>query len=408
MNAIAECKRKKIKLEKVEMVPKKINIAKALVMTPLSALWRTGVEVCDVYAIRRYLDNKPTIDVAFVTNMRDHIDRTTFLGTYRPKSGYFTGPHFVLNGDILGRTIALDITANDLKTEEGRLKARRYFIAAVAYAQEKGAKGCLLAAGTKKLFDDEKNGNGYILKTLFPDMFFTLGDNGTSLLLIKETLRALKKANLKPENSKIAILGAYGLLGEMNTKILADKRYSLIGVGRDPAKNKILKDKYGINICSELEQVGKVDAVIACTHGDSVCITADNLDLLRKPNKKLLVIDVAEPSNFKKDEYDKVKDLVVRQDAGNAYNEGLTYILGPISYKMFRLYRGVQFGCFAEAMSLFSALKRGEDLTKIDLFGVNMSTMKIVQEFFRKDGYTIPSPRSHGRAVKTFDLDLDL
>jgi len=393
-------------LKEAEVDKGRVSKAEALIMTPLSALWRTSVEVCDIYAMRRWLSGESTIDVAFITNMRDDIDRTRFLGTYRPKSGHFTGPHFVLNGDILGRTIALDVTAKDLATEEGRQKARIHFISAVTFAQKKGAKVCLLAAGTKHLFDNEVYGNGYILKTLFPNMIFTLGDNGTSLLLVKETLRALKKAKLKPEESIIAILGAYGLLGEMNIKILLKRGYSLIGVGRNQAKNKAIEEKYGIRTCAELEQVGKVDAVIACTHGDSVCITADNLHLLRKPDKKLLVIDVAEPSNFKKAEYNQVKKLVVRQDAGNAYNPGLAYILGPISYKLFRLSQGVQFGCFAESMSLFSALRRGEDLTKIDLFEVSMSAMKIVQRFFREDGYVIPSPRSHGKLVKSFNLNL--
>jgi len=101
---------------------------------------------------------------------------------------------------------------------------------------------------------------------------------------------------------------------------------------------------------------------VACTHSKEIRLTADMVELIRKRDKKLLVVDVAEPSNLKYREFQKCKGVVIRQDAGNAYNSRLKYVLGAISYKMFSLTQGVTFGCFAEAMSIMSALKRGGEV----------------------------------------------
>ena len=67
----------------------------------------------------------------------------------------------------------------------------------------------LLAASTKRLFGDD----GRALKERFPQILFTIGDNGTVSLLLRETLRAVAKSELRPDQSRIAVLGPYGLLG---------------------------------------------------------------------------------------------------------------------------------------------------------------------------------------------------
>lgn len=136
-------------------------------------------------------------------------------------------------------------------------------------------------------------------------------------------------------------------------------------------------------------------------------MTADIIDRIRRKDRRLLVIDVAEPSNLTKDEFKRCNGNVIRQDAGNAYSPNLKYVLGALSYRMFRLTRGVTFGCFAEAMSLASALKRGEEWIKdIDWLRVNEDNMKRVEEMFTRDGFTIPSPRCFGKPVESFSLEI--
>jgi len=325
--------------------------------TLLAATWRFFVVICDWRTILRKITGRPIVDVVFVSNMRDRTDRRRYLGLWKPKHGHFNGPRYWLNG-IVSRTRAIDVTAEDLATPSGRRRAREYFINVVEWAKDHGAKVVLLAAGTKHLFGE----SGTQLKELFPSLIFTIGDNGTFLLLKEEVLRALKNADLKPGLCKIGVLGPYGFLGEMMTQTLKRKGYNIIGAGPNVSALQKTGEVYGIEICKTFSEMGKVDAIVACTHSEKIRLTIENVELIRHSNKKLLIIDVAEPSNLKYREYQRCKDVVIRQDAGNAYSPNLKYVLGAISYKMFRLTQGVTFGCFAEAMSIASMLKYGKEV----------------------------------------------
>lgn len=372
-----------------------------IMQTFLAATWRFFVSIVDWRTLLRKLSGKPIVDVVFITNMRDNVDRHRFLGLWHPKSGHFNGPRYWF-GEISAQTRALDITTRDLMTKEGLKRAQKYFISAVKLAEKKGAKVILLAATTKRLFGKD----GTRLKKLFPNLIFTIGDNGTMLLLRLETLRALSMANLRPGHCKIAILGPYGFLGEMMVQALRKEGFDLIGAGPNTAALKMIETKYGIKTCRDFSDMGKVDAVVACTHSEKIRLNAMNIEIIRRKESKLLVVDVAEPSNLCYREYQKCRDRVIRQDAGNSYAPKLKYVLGAITYKMFRLTRGVTFGCFAEAICIAAALKRGKDMRTIDWFFVNEENMRIVSQIFKVEGFTTPFPRCFGKPINSFDLSL--
>jgi predicted amino acid dehydrogenase len=151
-----------------------------------------------------------------------------------------------------------------------------------------------------------------------------------------------------------------------------------------------------------------VDAVVACTHADTVCLTPETVEVLRQEGRKLLVIDVAEPSNMKRSQYRKCRETVIRQDAGNAYSPRLKYVLGAASYRLFRLTRGVTFGCFAEAMIIAAELAAGKDSVVLarDWFTVSEEDIEVVEGLFAKYGFGVPSPRCFGEPVESFDLNL--
>lgn len=322
-----------------------------------AATWRFLVAVFDWRTVLRKLRNQPVVDAVFISNMRDKTDRRRYLGTWCPPDGHFNGPRYWING-VVGRTRPLNITTEDLATSEGQQKAKKYFINATQWAKDNGAKVILLAASTKRIFGEEAKQ----LKELFPDLIFTIGDNGTFYLLREETLRALENANLNNPYCRIGILGPYGFLGEMMIKSLKEKNYDIIGAGPNISALERIAKKYKIDTCRTFAEMGQVDAVVACTHSPKIRLNVENVELIRRSNKKLLVIDVAEPSNLKYREFQKCQQVVIRQDAGNAYSPKLKYVLGAISYKMFRLTQGVTFGCFAETLSIASAIKKGKEV----------------------------------------------
>ncbi len=368
----------------------------------MARIWRFLVAFLDWRTGLRKLAGYPAVDVVFISNMRDEKDRRTFLGKWIPPEGHFNGPRYWL-GNISGRTRVIDVTAEDLTTREGQRQARAKFLKAVEWAREQGAKAVLFAAGTKRLFE----GNYASLEKQYPGILFTIGDNGTSLLLKRETLRALEKAGLTPGTSRIGILGPYGFLGELMTGALKDYGYEIIGAGPNKAGLARVKNLYQIDVCRSFEEMGKVDAVVACTHSDKVKLGSENIDLVRRNDRKLLVIDVAEPSNLTRREYMKCRDRVIRQDAGNAYAPRLKYVLGAITYKMFRLSRGVTFGCFAETMALAWAMKDGHrEVAEENWLEVTVEKMEKIAGLFDETGFTVPSPRCFSRPVKSFDLKL--
>ena len=363
-------------------------------------IWRLGLETADLHTHCRRVFSLPKIDVAFVTNMRDETDRKRYIGNTLPGEGHFNGPRLLINGCI-GQTRSICCITNELLTSSGRRKAKEQFISATRWAERQGARVVLLAASTKRLFGHD----GDKLKKMFPNILFTIGDNGTAFMLCSETKRALNSAGLYPGQSRVAILGPYGILGEMVTCELIKNGYEVVGAGPNTAGLEKIKNKFSIETVQNFDAIGKVDAVISCTHSKKICLTKEAIEHIRKKNKKMLVVDVSEPSNLTAEEYKRCNGYVVRQDAGNAYSKNLKYVLGPISYKMFRLSSGVTFGCFAEALSLFSALKRGNESVKsYNWFSVCEENIGVVEELFKFDGFEMPSPRCFSKPVDSFSL----
>lgn len=355
------------------------------------------VAVLDWRTLLRSIKGQPTIDVVFITNMRDEVDRRRFLGRWKPPHGHFNGPRYWF-GNIAGRTRALDVTAADLATNEGRKKAKAAFLAATQWAHDRGARVVLLAAGTKRLFGM----GGKCLKDLFPDMLFTIGDNGTAALLCGEILNALDRADLEPHASRICVIGPTGILGKTVVAQLLRDGYKVVGLS---ARGAVV----GTGACTNIHHVGQVDAVVACTHAENVCLDREAVDFLHREGRKLLVIDVSEPSNMDYSTYRRCRDVVVRQDAGNAYSPSLRYVLGAVSYALFRLSRGVTFGCFAEAMVIAAEVVRGNGtaMRKVDWFNVSDDARRLVAGLFIQHGFGIPTPRCFGKPVESFDLRIE-
>lgn len=387
----------------------------------LGFIWRFFCSMFDVRALARLIWGRPLFDVAFITNMRDETDLRRFLGNHRPSCGHFSGPRVRIRG-IAGRTRALVVTASALSRAHPDYTnnidaAKRMFRAAAMWAKKRGARAVLLAGSTKHLFDGDEGGKASSLKEAFPDTLFTIGDNGTSLLLLRDCLRAVLSAGLG-RDSRIAVIGPDGLIGSLVIKELHKQGYrKIIGVHPEAGLRRLegIRSRYRIEACHELHQMGQVDAIVACTHREELRLKADLIvgEGIRKRGRKLLVVDVSEPHNFSRTEYEKCKEYAVRIDGGNAWSPHLKYVLGALSYRLLRHSKGVIFGCFAETMALSWAMKKGDwnicgkDLRNQDWLEVSESNMKIIAELFRKVGFDIPPrPLCFGKPIDRISLDL--
>ena len=331
--------------------------------------------------------------MVFISNFRDDSERQKYLIRSQIGSEFIDG--FRINmGEVYGRLKIINTDTHELLTTKGRRKAKQQFLSATGWAVDNGAKVVLLAASTKRLFGrDAKE-----LKEKFPNTIFTIGDNGTAYLLLTDTLRAIERNDISKENGQIAVLGAYGILGESMLEALTFRGYNVIAVGDNATRLIELEKKYGVETSSTMESLKNIDLVVTCTHKKELQLTGEIIRTIKPKDKKLIVIDVAEPANLSKEEYQKNREFVIRQDAGNAYSKELSYVLGAFSYKKLSLSKGVVFGCFAEAMAIASMIKK-DNYDARNWFEVNTSNIEIVAKMFDEVGLNVPTPRSFGELV---------
>lgn len=369
----------------------------------IAELWRIALVAFDYRGWWRWLSGQPQIDVAIITNIRDEAEGQVFWGNRWPKSGHSNGARIYLDG-VAGQVRGIAVTAEELMTKEGRQRAKSIFIDAVIWAQQRGAKVILLAASTKRLFGRD----GAELKQRFPDLLFTIGDNGTATLLCQDIDDALAKAGLNHSNARVLVLGCYGILGEAVTAHLCKRQFAVVGLG---ANKKALADMaahYPLTIAHDMAQVGKVDVVVACTHNANTRLDPGSIGLLRKNRRKLLVVDVAEPANLDEATYQQCRAWVIRQDAGNAYSPLLSYVLGGISSRMLNLSPQVVFGCFAESLTLYHAIYREHNhvLLNQDWFQVNPVNRALIADAFASVAIRCPERRCFNKPIASFKLAL--
>lgn len=369
----------------------------------LVSLWRASLAILDWRSHWRFLTGRATVDVVIITNVRDEQERHLFWGNWAPREGHSSGARIYMNG-VAGRVRGIYVTAEELLTKSGRQMAKQQFINAVKWADKRGAKVVLLAASTKRLFGRD----GAELKAMFPHMLFTIGDNGTALLLCQDIAAALHKAKLSKQ-SRVLVIGPYGILGTEVTKFLLAEGYEVVGFGTNPTLLHEFSSNFPIELHSNVAQIGKVDAVFACTHSPGAKLTGEAIEYLRHANKKLLVVDVAEPANLDAATYARCEHVVVRQDAGNAWSPNLRFVMGKISSDMLNLAPNSVFGCFAESLTLYRAIfvEHQHALLNQNWFQVNRLNMAVLGYNFELNAIEAAPVFCFGKLVRDFDLQRD-
>jgi len=358
-----------------------------------SYLWYLLVLFADTTLWKRKILKRERVDVVFISNFRDDKERKKYL-LYSQKNAPFIDGFRMTLGDIYGRLKIINTDTYELLTTKGRRKAKEQFVLATQWAVDNGAEVILLAASTKRLFGrDAKE-----LKEKFPNTIFTIGDNGTAHLLMEDTFRAIEKNGISKEKGKIAVLGAYGILGKVMVETLLVEGYSVVAVGDNVSRLETMQNDYYIEITTKLESLKNIDLVVACTHKKELQLTGEIIEKIKLKERKLIVIDVAEPANLTKEVYEGNRDLVIRQDAGNGYSKNINYILGALSYKKLSLSKGVLFGCFSEAMALGKFFK-SNCYKDENWFEVNRLNISRVAEMFDEVEITLPTPQSFGEIL---------
>jgi hypothetical protein len=368
-------------------------------------------------------------DFCFLGNILNFIHSKNLDIALNLNNNNFYNPTFFNCYSFDGSTIMLNSHPDEFICKNGIIKARIQFLHALKYAVENlKVKIVLLAASTKRLFgkeielkvnwDGKVVDNGFTLRELYPDILFTNGDNGTSVILDMEIEDNLKNLKIDKENpiicdcypkekkcSGAVIINGLGLLGTNSLKHMVDKHFcdnQVIVISNHTKELDEIIGKSNIAVYSHINEIqnhpclkisNNVKMIINCTHHPSQIITAESISKIQN-GQNIHVIDVAVPYGFPEEEYNKCKN-VTRQDGGNAFIEkGLEFYFNP---ELCGLTENVLYGCFAETVVLSAFLKENPDkeeyLKSFDYFNVNETTKNFVKELFDKNNIGIsPKP----------------
>jgi hypothetical protein len=341
-----------------------------------SDIYRAWVFVKEIFS-----DRKNAIDVVFITNFQNNIERG-FMGSLpllRNKPFVYS-LKFKMKNDKIGRIITINSLSENLikniKTRKfnnfGHL-ARFQVREAIDDAVQRGARVVLFGASTKRLFDTNELAE---LDKKYKQVVFTIGDNGTVIQLWNDVKKVMKVEHISKKD-KILIIGPNGFLGNAIKIKLQNRGYSNLDLVSQTDKVPFEKSE-------------KIKLIIACSHHKKVRLTKKIIQQIAEKNG-IFVVDVSRPYNFSKKEFNKClrKNIKVKRiDAGNSYNKNLCYdggVIANIALNQIGLSQKRLFGCFSEASSLVDYPY--DELVKYDFLSVNNQAINFINKSFKKTDF---------------------
>lgn len=333
------------------------------------------------------LDQHPKPIVSLISNCLSDINRETI----RNRNGVLTegvlNPFRFSYSGIEGMIPVLDIIPDDIFTSTGMTTARNYFINAVKYSINAGARVVLLAASTKRLF-----GDGTELKRMFPETIFTIGDNGTALALLKQIDCVITDLTYE---SPIVIIGA-GFLGETAIGYLEAKGYKKIIV---ISKHKIKLPGIKYHYCSLDHYIRSAEfegasLILGCAHNHNI----QSRQLAAIMLERLILIDVAVPKAFPLSLFSSLNGEIKRFDGGDFEIKKLKMHFPPQLAGL--NFEGEFYGCFTEALLLALSNYKGN----CDFFEIserNINTINLLLGNYKDD--IVVSMKNFGQSVPGYE-----
>ena len=197
-------------------------------------------------------------------------------------------PELDLNG-TKGRITGLKLTAKQIINQPLE-KIRNKILDLALFLQDEldvdliqlGALTTSVTGGGKWVADQDEY-NGYV----------NHGDSYTSAITCKTVLKSLEMLNKNPSDVTIAIIGAYGIIGEVVSKILVPHFNHSILIGRRENKLDELKEKIEGNFETTTDMITKnADLVVTATSHPTALLNSEHL------KKNAIVVDVSQPPNL--------------------------------------------------------------------------------------------------------------
>ncbi len=185
--------------------------------------------------------------------------------------------------------------------------------------------------------------------------FVNHGDSYTSAVACQNVIKSLEFFDKNPSDTTIAIIGAYGIIGEAVSKVLVPQFKHSILIGRRENKLEELKNTISGSFETTIDLKTKnVDVIITATSHPKALLKSEHL------KKNAIIIDVSQPPNLSYDVCQKRPDIF-RADGG------FVDLPKEYQYQVPGIPKGKVFSCVAEIMMQAMENNRENHVGSIDL-----------------------------------------
>jgi predicted amino acid dehydrogenase len=277
---------------------------------------------------------------------------------------------------IKGYITGLTLTARQMM-ELPRETVRKHILDAALFLQnELGVDVIQLGALTTSVTD----GGVWVVKQKEYRGYVNHGDSYTAAVTCQATLKALKLFQKNPSDQVLAIIGAYGVIGEAVSKILVPQFQHSILIGRRQEKFKKLEENVKGDFETTVElKTKEADIIVTATSHPTALLRSEHL------KKNAIVVDVSQPPNLSS-VICKQRPDVCRIDGG--------LVDFPIKIIIPGMPVGKNFACISEVIMQALENERENHVGSIDL-----NHLRKTEKWAKKYGYTLNELTNFGKAL---------
>jgi predicted amino acid dehydrogenase len=210
--------------------------------------------------------------------------------------------------------------------------------------------------------------------------FVNHGDSYTAAITCQAIHKALHHFNKKPQETTLAVVGAYGVIGEAVSKLLVPSFAHSILIGRREEKFKELQEN--LKGCFETTinlETKKADVVVTATSHPTALLHSEHL------KEHAIVVDVSQPPNLSCDVCQKRPD-VCRIDGG--------FVDFPINVFIPGVPFGKNFACIAEVI-----MQAMENEHKNHVGSIDLKHLRKTERWGEKYGFTLKELTNFGKPI---------
>jgi predicted amino acid dehydrogenase len=210
--------------------------------------------------------------------------------------------------------------------------------------------------------------------------FVNHGDSYTAAVTCQATLKALTLFQKSPSDQVLAIIGAYGIIGEAVSKILVPQFRHSILIGRRQEKFKKLEENIKGDFETTVElKTKEADIIITATSHPTALLQSEHL------RKNAIVIDVSQPPNLSFD-ICKHRPDVCRIDGG--------LVDFPVKIVIPGMPPGKNFACIAEVI-----MQAIENEWKNHVGSIDLNYLRKTEKWGKKYGFALKELTNFGRLI---------